>query len=188
MRNTSAFAQEVLITGEEMSRLADLGPCELIDGRIVPMTPTSGDHGWIEGNTYRALDGFVRPRRLGKVLVGEVGIFTQRNPDRVRAADVLFISSERYARRQDPSGYLDVPPELVVEILSPGDSLMEAMQKIREYCAIGVKMVWIVDPQSRTVYVFRSVTDMREVRGTDRLPGDHILPEFDVPVAALFEE
>ena len=59
--------------------MADLSPCELIDGRIVPMTPTGGRHGRIELNFSRALDEFVRSRHLGKVLTGEVGIFTQRN-------------------------------------------------------------------------------------------------------------
>ncbi len=183
-----ASAQDRLITGEELARMGDLGPCELIDGRIVPMTPTGSDHGRVEVNASRVLDGFVRPRRLGKVLAGEVGIFTQRNPDRVRAADLLFISNERYARRSSASGYLDVAPELVVEILSPGDSLMEMMQKPREYFAVGVLLVWVVDPGALTVYVYRSVTDVREFRETDRLTGDELLPGLDVPVATLFEE
>jgi Uma2 family endonuclease len=181
-------AQASLITGEELARMGCFGPCELIDGRIVPVTPRGSDHGRVEMNTSRVLAGFVRPRRLGKVLAGEVGIFTQRNPDRVRAADLLFISNERYARRSSASGYLDVAPELVVEILSPGDSLMEMMQKLREYFAVGVKLVWVLDPGAQTVYTYRSVTDVRELREPDRLTGDDVLPGIDVPVVTLFEE
>jgi len=168
--------------------MGDAGPCELIDGRIVPMTPTGDEHGWIEGNVYEALRAFVRPRRLGKVLVGEVGIYTRRDPDRIRAADVLFISNERYAMRSRTSGYLDVAPELVVEILSPGDRAMDTMQKLREYFGVGVKVVWVADPAARTVYVYRSVTGVREFREGDRLPGEDVLPGFEVPVASLFEE
>ena len=150
------------------------------------MTPTGGRHGRIELNFARALDEFVRSRHLGKVLTGEVGIFTQRNPDRVRAADVLVVSNETYARQTDPQGYLEVAPDLVVEILSPSDRAMDTMQKLREYFVIGVKIVWVADPAARTVYVYRSVTDVREFRETDRLQGDHVLPGFDVPVASLF--
>ena len=62
------------------------------------------------------------------------------------------------------------------------------MQKLREYFVIGVKIVWVADPAARTASVYRSVTDVREFRETDRLQGDHVLPGFDVPVASLFEE
>jgi Uma2 family endonuclease len=188
MVGARGVAQDRLITGEELLQMGDIGPCELIDGRIVPMTPTGDEHGRIEGNVFRALDEFARSRHLGKVLVGEVGIFTQRNPDRVRGADVLFISNERYSRRSSASGYLEVAPELVVEILSPSDRALDTMQKLREYFAIGVKVVWVVDPEARRVYVYRSVTDVREFQEADRLPGDDVLQEFDVSVASVFEE
>ena len=109
------------ITGEELAGLPDSGPCELVLGRIVPMSPTGGEHGRVEGNFCEAIRAFVRPRNLGKVLVGEIGIFTHRGPDTVRGADVAFISNERYARLKSNRGFLDVAPELVVEVLSPDD-------------------------------------------------------------------
>ena len=180
--------QARLITGEELARTPHDEPCELIDGRIVPLNPTSDEHGWVEGNVHGLLDGFVRPRRLGRVLVGEVGIYTRRNPDRVRAADVLFISTERYARRRRRTAYLDVAPELVVEVRSPDDTRRETMQKLREYVGVGVRLVWVVDPRARTVEAYRSPRDVRTFRVGDLLPGDDILPGFAVPVAALFEE
>ena len=121
-----------LITGEELARTPGLGPCELIDGRIVAMAPTSPEHGRVEGNVFRILDAFVRPRGLGKVFVGEVGVYTRRNPDRVRAADALFVANETSARRSDRAAYLDVAPELVVEILSPRDTVMD-LTDVREF-------------------------------------------------------
>jgi Uma2 family endonuclease len=176
------------ITGEELAQMPDTGLCELINGRIVPMSPTGEEHGRIEGNVYEALKGFVRSHRLGKVLVGEVGIYTRRNPDSVRAADVLFISNERYARRSGSSAYLDVAPELVVEILSPRDTVMGLTEKLREYFAIDVRLVWVIDPKARRVYAYRALTDVREFVETDRLPGDDVIPGFEVPVVTLFEE
>ena len=188
MAEITAPPQEKLITGEELYRMPDVNPCELIDGRIVPISPTGSRHGIIEGNFFEAIKGFVRQHKLGKAQSGEVGIFTRRNPDRVRAADVLFISNERYAQLKDREGYLDVAPELVVEILSPDDTVQKMTQKLREYFAVGVRLVWVADPDARVVYAYRSLTDVREFKDEATLMGDDVLPGFEVPVASLFEE
>lgn len=176
-----------LITGEELMAMSDIGPCELVEGRIVPMSPTGDEHGAIEANISAELLTFVRAQKLGKVRVGEVGIYTHRNPDTVRGADVLFISNERYAQKEF-QGFLDVAPDLVVEILSPNDRWTEVTQKLREYFAIGVRLVWVVDPQARCIYAYRTLTDVREFSANDDLPGEDVLPGFSVKVARLFEE
>ena len=176
------------ITGEELAELPNRGPCELVLGRIVPMSPTGGEHGRIEGNFFRVLDAFARSRQLGKVLVGEVGVFTRRSPDSVRGADVAFISNERYARLEPKRGFLNVPPELVVEVLSPHDSVSGLTQKLREYFAAGVRLVWVADPEAKAVLAYRSLTDVRELRESDRISGDDVLPGFEIEVKALFEE
>ena len=62
-------ALEHLLAGDEFFDLGDIGPCELIDGRIVPIPPTGGEHGTIEGNIAFILQGFVRPRALGWVVI-----------------------------------------------------------------------------------------------------------------------
>jgi hypothetical protein len=67
-------ARDRLISGGELLQMPDVGPCELIDGRIVQMSPANPDHGRIEGNVSRIVEGFVRARGLGKVLVGEGGM------------------------------------------------------------------------------------------------------------------
>jgi len=176
-----------IFTGEDLAAMGDIGPCELINGRIVPMTPTGDEHGAVEMNIAAELRAFVREHNLGKVRCGEVGIYVRRNPDSVRAADVLYVSNERYARKGS-SAFLDVSPDLVVEILSPSDTWTNVTQKVRDYFAIGVRMVWVVDPTTRSISAYRSPTDIREFTANDTLPGDDILPGFSVPVARLFEE
>ena len=178
---------ETLVTGEELLAMGDVGPSELVEGRIIYMSPTGGKHAIYELNFAEPLKGFAKQHNLGKVMVGEVGIYIRRNPDTVRAADVAFISNERYAR-WNKTGYLDVAPDLVVEIMSPDDRWNDVIQKLREYFSIGLRLVWVAHPETRTVYAYRSMTDVREFGESDTLTGDDVLPGFSVLVASLFEE
>jgi Uma2 family endonuclease len=177
--------ENLLVSGEELAEMGDIGPCELVEGRIVPMSPTGFEHGDVEAALVEVLRQFVRAHKLGKVVGGEVGIYTRRNPDTVRGADVAFISNEWLAQRSSAS-YLDVAPDLVVEILSPHDRWSTVTQKLREYFAIGVRLVWIVDPSARSVHIYRALTDVREVPQSGELSGEEVLPGFVLPVAALF--
>jgi Uma2 family endonuclease len=176
-----------LITGEELLAMGDIGPCELIDGRIVRMNPTGRSHAFVESNLSSALTLFVRQRKLGQVLVGEVGVFTRLDPDRVRAADIAFVSNERLSRTSS-KGYLKVAPELVVEVISPTDRWQDVRQKLEEYFAIGVHRVWIVEPDNRDVLVYSASTEMRKFGEGDMLVGEGVLDGFALPVAELFEE
>ena len=83
---------------------------------------------------------------------------------------------------------VDVAPELVVEVLSPRDSRAELTQKLREYFAAGVTLVWVAGPEAKLVLAYRSATDVRELREADRLSGDDVLPGFEAEVKTLFEE
>lgn len=178
---------ETLVTGDELLAMGDIGPCELIEGRIVPMSPTGGKHAIYEINFAQHIKTFVKQHGLGQVMGGEVGVYTRRNPDTVRAADVAFMSNERTARWKQ-QGFLDIAPDLVVEIMSPDDRWSEVTTKLREYFGIGVRLVWVADPDTKTVYVYRSLTDVREFTEKDTLPGDEVLPGFTMPVTNLFEE
>src|SRR6202035_662933 len=180
-------AQQDLMTGEEILGRPDLGPCELIDGRVVPLGPTSFDHGRIELRLGAALLAYAESSGRGEAGGGEVGIYLRRGPDTVPAADALIISAERSARR-GPSGYLDVAPELVAEILSPADRWSDVTAKIEEYLAAGVVVVWVVDPALRKVLAYRSLTDVRQFSLGDALEDTEVLPGFSLPLAALFLE
>lgn len=173
-----------LITGEELLAMGDIGPCELIDGRIVHMTPAGGEHGAIEFNLGGELSFFVRQRNLGWVMGGETGIYIRRRPDTVRGADIAFVSSLRLAK--PTKGFLEVAPELVVEIMSPDDRWPAMREKLADYFSIGVERVWVVEPRNRTVLVFSSTTDMEELDEGDVLRGQGALEGFAMPVAELF--
>ncbi|MEW6366078.1 MAG: Uma2 family endonuclease [Acidobacteriota bacterium] len=179
---------ETLVRGDELLAMGDIGRCELVDGRLVRMSPTGYAHGCFEMNFGERIRSFVKQHDLGRVVVGEVGIFTARNPDSVRGADVAYISHDRLSRRRSPHGFLDVAPELIVEIMSPDDRWSEVMKKLDEYFRIGVLVIWVADPASRTVYAYRSITRVSAFGPADVLAADEVLPGFAVPVADLFQE
>jgi hypothetical protein len=112
--------QERCITGEALFAMGDIGRAELVKGEIVPLMPTGFLHAIIESRVARLLGNFVDTHDMGYVLTGEAGIYTQRDPDTVRGMDVAYISKERLAQTESQS-FLDVAPELVVEVISPDD-------------------------------------------------------------------
>lgn len=175
------------LTADELLRMPWLDPCELVGGRVIRMTPTNPTHGRIEVNVAAALRSFARTQNLGIVMAGEVGVFTSRDPDTVRAPDVLSLSNQRDAARSRRDGFLDVAPDLVVEILSPTDRPVEVRRKLREYFAAGVRLVWVVDPDESVVHVH----DGRGQRGPciagDVLSGADVLPGLELPVDDVFE-
>jgi Uma2 family endonuclease len=175
-----------LITGEEFFELGDIGSCELIAGRIVPMSPPGGEHGELMFNLGGELRAFIRQQKLGRLVGGETGVYTARNPDQVRGVDLAIISYQRLPGPM-PKAYLEVAPELVVEIVSPNDRFSQLRQKIDEYFAIGVEQVWVVDPADKSVLIYRAATSYQHLGPQDTLVGEGLLDGFSLAVAAIFD-
>ena len=174
-----------LLTGDDLLELGDIGSCELLDGRLHPMTPPGAEHGRVEGLMTWHLLGFVQQHQLGYVLTGETGIYIRRDPDTVRGMDLAVISHQRAPHGLDP-GYLTIAPELVVEIVSPSDRWGEIEAKLSDYFSIGVEQVWLVQPRPMSVYIYQSLTERTLLTRDDTLHGTGILTGFSVRVASLF--
>lgn len=187
----TAFAKDSdlysdLVTGEELFESGNTETLELVKGRLVHMPPTGYLHGLIEVKFSRILSLYVEKNKMGHVMGGEVGIYIQRNPDTVRAADVLYISKQRLSQCRTKS-YLDVAPELVAEILSPGDRWYDINDKIDEYFSIGVKSVWIIAPKREQVTIYHSPTKAVRYSANEKISDKDILPGFEINVSDLFE-
>jgi len=176
--------EERLMTGEELALHPDLDPCELVNGRVVPMAPVDPIHGTLVARLGARLVAYVDETGRGVAMGGKVGLYTSHDPDTVRAVDALFISHERYAR-QGPGTFLDVAPELVAEILSPED---RPGVKIQEYLAIGVDRVWLVDRRRRQVRIYRPPEHVETLEFGDTLRDDETLPGFVMPLSELFRD
>jgi Uma2 family endonuclease len=178
-------SEDSLMTGEELFRRPDLEPCELVNGRVVPTMPTGDEHADVESELGMRLRAYGKESKRGRAVGGEVGIYIRRNPDTVRAADIVFISRERDLQPR-AKGYFEIAPELVVEVLSPDDRMSRVRDKLRDYFSAGVQVVWVVDPALRRVLVHRSPTDVTILDEGQILSDEELLPGFSVPVAELF--
>lgn len=182
--------QRVLTAADLAAMPADLPSggvkYELDDGRLVIMAPPGNDHGRLQSRVVYALITYGEKLGLGEC-TGEVGIILRRNPARVVGPDVAFITNRSLPVRTSPEGYLETIPELVVEVLSKNDTVPEILDKVGEYLAAGVQIVWVIDPRSQIVTVFRLEQNACELRIGDVLTAEGVIPGFQAPVAELFE-
>ena len=174
-------------TVEDVARLCDREPkrlCELVDGVLVEK-----DMGFEESRLAAwlciHLGKFVEDHDLGAVSVGDGPL--RILPDQVRYPDLAFLSYERISR---PTTSRSVPswvPTLAVEIISENNTKTEMARKLRDYFEAGVKLVWYVDPPTRTVCVYRSPESFITKGENDLLEGEDILPGFQVSIREWFE-
>ena len=110
-----------------------------------------------------------------------------RSPDTVREPDVFFVSAERLPLSERVQGYLEVMPELVVEIISPSDRDQEVNDKTLMWLSHGVLMVVEVYPAERAVMVHRAGVSAITLTGDDVLGGGDVLPGFSLPLSEIFD-
>ena len=177
---------EQLVTAEQFAETTIDAPVELVRGEVVEMTRPGMRHGVICGRVYFRIEAWAGTGNRGFAATNDTGVITERNPDTVRGPDVLFVSRDRLPGGEVPSGILPVARELAVEELSPSAVWKELLGKVSEYFASGVREVWVVDPELRTVQVFRPDSAPRTLRESDEVRSPDVLPEFHCQVADFF--
>lgn len=162
------------------------GRTYLLEGDLYEMTPTEGRHGGIAANVAGPLWAFVLPRRLGRVYVAKTGFILSRDPDTLMAPDVAFVRAERLPPLEDQRGFLELAPDLAVEIVSPSERGARLANKIRVHLAAGTRMVWVVDPDHGTALVYRPEAAPTMLARGDTLDGGDVLPGFRLAMEDLF--
>ena len=176
------------ITAEEFMNMpepTDGSKQELVRGEIVTMPPIQSEHGLVQGQILWLLKNLVTPNRLGWVMP-EAGVCVETDPDTVRGPDVSYYSISRVPNR--PQGYNRIPPDIVVEVLSPNDRRRAIQEKISEYITAGTTLVWVVDPMARTVMVYNSNLRGVELGENNTITGGDVLPGFACRVAEFFAD
>ena len=175
----------------------DEAPFEIIDGTVIPMSPTKFGHNYVTHLIFLALYSFVTPGGQWKVFMETPFIKPGRDdPNWVEGSlvpDIMLLRADKLAGytaatpdwREKP---LPVVPDLVVEIVSPTDRYSDVYRKIERYFELGVQIIWLVDPLRKKVTVHRAGKDQQSILGEEAtLTGDDLLPGSSIPVKSLFE-
>jgi Uma2 family endonuclease len=179
--------QARVMTAEELAQLPDDGwHYELVKGELRKMPPPGYDHGAIGMNLGGALHQYVKTNQLGRVFSSETGFLVETNPDTVLAPDVAFVRVERAPAFGQVKGYWAGAPDLVGEVISPGDSKKEVAGKVAAWLAAGVRLVLVVNPRDQTVSVHRPGTAAEVLTTRDTLDGGDVVPGWTLPVRELF--
>ena len=176
-----------LLTAADLLRLGGQGVRgELIRGVLCETMPTGELHGKIVTRLVGALFSFVEPRGLGTLFASDSGVWLERDPDTVREPDIAFTSVEKLPLDAWNTGYAEMVPDLVVEIVSPSDSRREVHDKAHMWLSHGVRLVWVVHPETRTIDIYRPVEAVVTLGVQDALDGMDVLPGFSCSVSAVF--
>jgi Uma2 family endonuclease len=174
-------------TPEELLAMPDGGHYELIDGeqRERNMRLLSGR---VAVRLAQCLDVHCEEHNLGCVVDAECGYQCfPWQPSRVRRADVSFIGIDRLPSPDQRSrGYVTIPPDLAVEVVSPNDRVSALDENVDEYLRAGVRLVWIINPEILTVQVLRGDGSVNRLRAADELSGEDVIPGFRCKVDDLF--
>jgi Uma2 family endonuclease len=177
-----------LLTAEQFAALPKVDhPQELVAGQVVDMPPPQTPHGQVIFNLAYLLKSYLKANDIGRVWGAESGLITRRQPDSVRGMDVAYCSYHRWPRGQPQTGYAEVAPELIIEVLSPDDRWPRILKKITEYFDAGVLAVCTVEPTLKQVHVHADGSAPLVLRAEDRFELPSILPGFTCLVSEMFE-
>jgi Uma2 family endonuclease len=157
---------------------------ELVRGVLVVSEPPGYRHGEIMAQLATILSNYADAHHLGRVLAGDAGFKLASNPDTVRGPDVAFVRRARLPT-PSPTGFAALAPDLVVEILSPGDRAGDVLAKVADWLSAGTQLVWVIDPARRVVRVYRQDGSESTITADAQLEGEDVLPGFAHALAAI---
>lgn len=159
---------------------------EVIHGQRVELPPMSAESTMIASILHGELYPFVKQHKLGRVVQEMLFVFEEREK---RRPDVAFVSTERWplSKPVPALGDWEVVPDLAVEVISPNDNFNQVLTKVGDYFDFGVKVVWVVVPVARNIYIYESLDSVRILGTRDQLQQPALLPGCSLPVTKVFE-
>jgi Uma2 family endonuclease len=157
---------------------------ELVRGEVVETRPGKR-HGFVCANGAVILGNYAHQRKKGYVCSNNTGVIVQRNPDTVRGPDLLLFEDAESLEQIDRK-WGGEPPRLAVEVLSPSDTVGEMNERLQDLMILGALLVWLVDPELRTVTVYRPGKQHYVLREHDELTGEDVLPDLKCKVRDFF--
>ncbi len=163
---------------------------ELIEGELVPMARTDNEHGAICARLGFALKMYsMQIGRLARITESSGPYYTRGDDRTARKPDVAFtFYTDRVPVAQEPVFYMNAVPDLIIEVISPGNTAEEMDDKIQEWFSFGVRLVWLIFPKSRRVYVYSDNRHAYILTRDEKITGGDVLPGFESPLKAIFED
>jgi Uma2 family endonuclease len=158
---------------------------ELDEGRVVEVQPPGEFHGVLCALITHLLCNYVIQRGKGYVCSNDTGLLIKRKPGTVRGPDIMLFDESRPLHELSRK-FAERVPKLVVEVLSPNDQPGKINRRVSQFLKRGVPLVWLVDPETRTVTVYRPGREHYVVQETEELTGEDVLPKLRYRVADLF--
>lgn len=158
---------------------------ELDRGRVNEMPRPGFRHGAVCSNVSRILGNFTFARRRGVVVSNDAGLIVERDPDTVFGPDV-FLFDEAIDFVDLPTKWEDRPPTLVVEVFSPNDRTAKVHRRVGRFLAMGVPLVWVLDPEDSTLTVHQAHRPLVVLDAADEVSGLEFLPDLKMKVADFF--
>lgn len=159
---------------------------ELVDGVPREMAAAGFLHGMTVAQTNGVLWVFVAPRDLGAVVGAGTGFCVRHDPDVVFAPDVAFVARDRLPPPSEQAGFLPLAPDFVVEVVSPSDRRRDVRAKVAAWLRYGTRIVWVLNPPSRTAEVWRVGHPVELRRSEEEIDAEPVLPGFRCFVRDLF--
>jgi Uma2 family endonuclease len=173
-------------TAEDLLKMPDGDLYELVDGQLVERDMGT-ESGWIAAQLLGLLFAYLKEHREGWVFSSDASYQCfPDHPNRVRKPDVSFICKGRLPNEKIPRGHCSIAPDFVAEVVSPNDLYADVLRKVVEYLKADVTLVWVIDPGSRTVMVYRADNTVALFHEQDTLSGESVLAGFSCAVGELF--
>jgi Uma2 family endonuclease len=178
------------VTAEDLASLESDGyRYDLLAGDLIRVSPAGFRHGRLAAEVARRLGNFLAEHpELGVVVGAETGFRLGRNPDTVLGPDAAVVRRDQLPPSQAQLGFLELAPDLVVEIVSPTDRWTTVSGKVDAYLAAGVHVVWVFEPAARAVRVYTGAGPEARLRAEagDVLRTESVLPGFEILLTELF--
>ena len=173
-------------TPDDLLAMPDGDRYDLIDGQLVERH-MGWDSSWVGGQLYVLLGAYCRSNSVGWAVPADAGYQCfPHAPSRVRHCDVSFVRLGRFPGEHRPRGHCRIPPDMAAEVVSPNDLYSAVEDKVDEYLAVGVRLVWVINPPTRTVRVHRANGEVVDLGWEDELSGEDVIPGFRCRVGDLF--
>ncbi len=181
----TGFATQI-ITPDQLAAMPNRKDFELVDGQLVERHMGNKSN-WVGTNLAKLLGIYLDKHNLGWIFTSEAGYRLDPNrPNTLRKPDVSFVRFGRLPNEEPADAYDNLAPDWAIEVISPGDTVLELEEKIDEYLSAGVRLVWVINPERKVVKVHVQGRPTEEYRSGDELTGGDVMPGFRCSISSLF--